>query len=229
VDILQFAGLTFIIVGLMKRVLPWKNVLAIAGIAAIFITPLLLKVPVDEEIGGYLVSLFTGGLHYNFFPVLPWIAFPLIGIGYGENLKNSKNRIRFFINSMIAGVLIIVSGFSVMSVYVPSMYQKRYSGVFRQGKLPVLVSSIFTGFLFVWIPVCYFITEKAKKSRLFDLLYYWSRNVTWFYAVQWVIIGWACAFLPYLSWWQVILMIMVILFLTDRILFSFGKKMNTTQ
>lgn len=223
-DILQFAGISFIIIGLLKRIIPWKKALTIAGFAVMFIAPLLWKIQDVEGVPGYLMSLLFGGSHYNFFPIIPWIAFPLIGMGYGELLKQSKDKNKFFMISIIVGALMIVFGFSVVSSFETSLYEQWYKGVFRQGKLPPLVSVIFTGFLFVWVPVCYFITKKVKNSRFFDFLYFWSKNVTWFYAIQWLIIGWACTFLPYLSWWQVIVVIITTIILTDRIMISFVKK-----
>jgi uncharacterized membrane protein len=223
-DILQFAGFSFIIIALLRRMIPWNLGLVISGGAIMLSAPLLWKIYLGETIPGYLVSLLFGGNHYNFFPVVPWIAFPLIGIGYGGWLKMSKDRSSFFKKSMIAGVLLCIIGTVIVFFFDHAIIDQWLNGKFRQGKLPPVVSVLFTGFQFIWIPVSYFITEKVKRSKVFDILYHWSSNVTWFYVIQWVVIGWACVLLPYLSWIQVMIAVILIIIITDRIMLSFVKK-----
>jgi hypothetical protein len=223
-DILHFAGLAFIIIAFLKRVIPWNIGLMIVGGIIIAVSPLLYQIHIDESVAGFFISLFFGGNHYNFFPVVPWIAFPLIGIGYGALLKKNNNKNEFVRLSWIAGAFLIVVGISLAYYFDKSLFQHWYSGKFRQGKLPAIVSLLFVGFQFIWIPVCYTVTEKIRDSRILNLLCKWSSNVTWFYVIQWVIIGWACVLLPWLSWVEVAIAIMLLFVITDRVMLSFVKK-----
>jgi uncharacterized membrane protein len=222
-DILQFAGLAFIIIAFLRRIVPWKIGLVITGGLIIAVSPLLYTIHVDASAGGYLLSLIFGGNEYNFFPVVPWIAFPLIGMGYGEFLKKSIDKSKFSTTSLITGAIIIITGILLSFYFDKSIVQDWYTGKFRQGKLPSVVSLLFIGFQFVWIPVCYFITKNVKDSRILNILYNWSSNVTWFYVIQWVIIGWTCVLLPWLNWIEVIAAIALLFVITDRFMLFFVK------
>lgn len=222
-DILQFAGLAFIIIAFLKRFVPWKNGMMIMGGIVIAVSPLLYTIQVDESVGGYLLSLLIGGNEYNFFPVVPWIAFPLTGMGYGEFFKNSNDKNKFAKTSLTTGTIFIIVGVILSFYFDKSLIEDWYTGVFRQGNLPPVVSLLFIGFQFIWIPVCYFITKRIKNSRILNILYNWSSNVTWFYVIQWVIIGWTCVFLPWLNWIEVIVAIALLFVFTDRIMVYFVK------
>lgn len=223
-DILQFAGLAFVIIAVIRRLIPWNIGLAITGGIVIAVAPWLYTIHNDNGVEGFVISLFFGGNHYNFFPVIPWIAFPLIGMWYGELLKKSNSKDQFLKISLIIGGILLVSGVSLAYYFDKSIFQAWYHGKFRQGTLPSLVSLLFVGFQFIWIPVCYFITEKFKKSAILNILYKWSSNVTWFYVIQWVIIGWACVLLPWLSWIEEGIAITLLFLITDRVMISFVKK-----
>jgi len=220
-DILQFAGIAFMLIALFKRLIRSNIGLAVLGGVIVAAAPLLYKIQLGEGVPGYLVSLLFGGNHFNFFPIVPWIAFPLIGMGYGELLKKSVDKNNFMRKSALVGLLLLVAGGAVIIGLEKDVIVQWYSGKFRQGKLPPVVSLIFLGFQFAWIPLCYLITGNIKKSRILDLLYHWSANVTWFYAIQWVIIGWACVLLPLLTWMQVMIAVVLITVVTDRAMLSF--------
>lgn len=222
-DILQFAGIAFMLIALFKKLIGSNIGLALLGGAIMAAAPLLYRVHLGESIPGYLVSLLFGGNHYNFFPIVPWIAFPLIGMGYGEMLKKSPDKQQFMQRSALLGLLLIAAGIALVIGLERDVTGQWYSGKFRQGKLPPVVSLIFSGFQFVWIALCYLITGKIKKSPVLNQLYHWSGNVTWFYAIQWVVIGWACVLLPFLSWLQVLLAAVLITIVTDRVMLSFIK------
>jgi uncharacterized membrane protein len=223
-DILQFAGIAFIVIAVVKRMVRWNIGLVITGGIIIIAAPLLYQIHIDEGVAGFVVSLLFGGNQYNFFPVVPWIAFPLVGIWYGELLKKTKDKFEFVKISLITGAFLLVLGVSLSYYFDRSIFQQWYNGKFRQGQLPPLVSLLFIGFQFVWIPVCYFITKKIRNSRVLNILYKWSSNVTRFYVIQWVIIGWACIFLPWLNWTEVLFAIALLFVITDRVMISFVKK-----
>jgi len=215
-DILQFAGIALIAMTLVKRVIPWSPGWLLLGLAAAVISPFVWGSGSDNSLLNYIMSLFCGGEDYNFFPFFPWIAFPLIGMAYGDYFKKASNRKRFFINSIYFGSIFIIAGLLIEFRFNIGIWDDWYLGKFRQGRLPIPVVLIFTGFQFLWIPLCQFITTRIRENRLFNLLFFWSKNVTSFYVIQWIIIGWVCVVLMEIEWPAVFLLFIVITFFTDK-------------
>jgi uncharacterized membrane protein len=209
IDILQFAGLAMIALALARRYLPWPAAWCALGALTLFGSPWLWNIEWYHPIGRYALSLFAGGEEYSFFPVFPWITFPLVGMAYGAVLKNSGNRQGFFFKSALAGGMLLL---------------QFLSGSYRHGKLPPAVLLTFIGCIGIILPLCQTIALRLPRNPALSFLYYWSENVMVFYCIQWILIGWLCVFLPPLSWPLVLGLIVGVLFLTDRILISFARK-----
>jgi uncharacterized membrane protein len=229
-DILQFAGIALIAMTLVKRMIPWRPGWLLLGLTTVFISPFVWDSGSDNAFINYILSLFCGGEEYNFFPFFPWIAFPLIGMVYGDYFKKADDQKRFFINSSYPGILLIIAGLLFELKFKTGIWTDWYHGKFRQGQLPVPVILIFTGFQFLWIPLCQLITTKIKDNRFIDILFFWSKNVTSFYVIQWIIIGWVCVVLMEIEWPAVLLLVIVITFFTDKFVrFYNNYKKQKTQ
>lgn len=214
-DILQFAGIAYIIMAFIKKVLPWKYSWILLGGIIAFASPVLWDRGSDQPIINYLISLFTGSENYNFFPLFPWIVFPLYGMTYGEILYNANDKQKFFNNSVFFGLLLIVIGIGNAFITQTDTWTNWYRGEFRQGKLPSGIIYIFMGFQCLWMWLCNIITQKLPENRFLNRLYFWSNNVTSFYIIQWVLIGWICIICPELEWPATIVCIVLVLFFTD--------------
>jgi hypothetical protein len=216
-DILQFAGLALIATALVKRVLPWKISWIILGSIIASGSPLLWDRSSDQPILNYLLSLFTGSEEYNYFPFFPWIVFPIFGMAYGAFFKESKNKNTFFKTSFIIGLILITAGMLMVCFGDGNNWECWYIGKFRQGKLPVDIIAFFIGFQCIWLFSCNKIVTIMPENHFFDKLYFWSKNVTSFYNIQWLIIGWICVVFPLLEWPSVIICIIAVIFFTDKL------------
>jgi uncharacterized membrane protein len=214
-DILEFAGLALITVALVKRFLPWKLSWIILGGIVAFGSPLVWNRGCDQPALHYVLSLFTGSEEYNYFPFFPWITFPLFGMAYGAFFKASKDKNTFFKTTSILGVILITAGV-LMVLSGDDIWKRWYIGKFRQGKLPISIITFFIGFQCIWLFVCNKITMIVPKNQFFDKLYFWSKNVTSFYNIQWLIIGWVCVMFPLLEWPAIIICIVAVTFFTDK-------------
>jgi uncharacterized membrane protein len=228
-DILQFAGIALIAMALIKRAIPWSPAWLFLGFTAVFVSPFVWNHGSDNAFVNYILSLFCGGEEYNYFPFFPWIAFPLIGMSYGDSFKRANNQKRFFINGVFLGSILIVAGLLFELQFKTGIWTDWYHGKFRQGQLPIPVVLIFTGFQFLWIPLCQLLTTRIRDNRFFNMLFFWSKNVTSFYVVQWIIIGWICVVLMEIEWPAVFLLVIVITFFTDMIVKFYNnfKKQKT--
>jgi uncharacterized membrane protein len=225
-DILQFAGIAFIFMALVKKVSPWKYSWILLGCIVGFVAPLLWNKGSDQPVINYLMSLFTGSEHYNYFPFFPWIALPLFGMAYGDMFRNANDKEQFFNRSVFIGIILMITGIVCVQLNQNAIWEHWYHGMYRQGRLPAGVVLIFTGFQCIWIWLCNWITIKLPQNRFLKRLYYWSNNVTSFYNIQWLIIGWMCVILPELEWPAAIISIVLVTFFTDYFVTLYIKSRN---
>ena len=55
------------------------------------------------------------------------------------------------------------------------------------------------GFVVVWLFLCEFAVRKIPSNGVSQILYFWSKNVTVIYFIQWIIIGWGVAVFSYMG------------------------------
>lgn len=51
------------------------------------------------------------------------------------------------------------------------------------------VHLVIVGFLLLWLPLCWLLTEKIADNPAFRLLSFWSKQVTTIYIIQWLLYG----------------------------------------
>jgi hypothetical protein len=215
VDILQCVGLCLVAMAIVRKCLPWSWVwalLAAASIAGIFIPP---EPSADHSIWTYCQALAWGATRCVYFPLLPWIAFPLAGMAYGMMRKKAVNRRPFQIWAAFVGMGMVLAGVAITLSSEDGTFRRFGAASFLHGKLTPGIMIAFVGVQFFWLPVCGFIARTAGITPAVRKLYRWSEHVTLFYLIQWIIIGWFCVLLPQMPAWGVIPMIMLVLFLTD--------------
>jgi uncharacterized membrane protein len=224
IDILQFAGLALVLLSIIKHFVPWRLTGLVLGGIALVASPFFWTMSASAPVAGYLLTLFSGSAHFSFFPFFPWIVFPLFGMTYGRFLRGAGSKGAFFVKSAIAGAVALAAGVALSYVNHDTLLNQWASGEFLQGKLPPAMSLCFTGFVCMWLALCFWIVERIPKNAVVGRLYFWSRNVTLFYCIQWILIGWLCVVLPPCSWLWTIAAIIGVTLLTDRIMISFAKK-----
>src|SRR6185312_3347442 len=87
VDILPFAGLAIILLAIFKNLFK-KNmyVVFVVAILVAFFGQYFLRFVPENIFLKYISSFFYGSNRWSYFPLFPWLAYPLIGIGF-YNLK----------------------------------------------------------------------------------------------------------------------------------------------
>ena len=184
VDILHFAGLALIILSIVrhyfKKPLYW---LAMA-ISIAICSPLLWGWMSGVPIVDWLLTLFWGvGGEMVAFPIFPWLAYPLCGMAFGYWLQRTDNRDTFMKQSAMIGILCLIVG----SIIIATDFDYHVGDYWRSGPGALLWIS---GFVLGELYLCHKIVAHIPSNSLFKVLYYWSSNVTVFYFIQWIIIGW---------------------------------------
>lgn len=234
-DILPFAGFALIILTLIKNYFrkPWFWPLV--GCLVLVITPLAHGLITGIAFIDLFLHPLWGTAKYVHFPVFPWLAYPLFGMFYGHYLLKAKNRVKFIWQSVLLGIVLVLAFSPVLFINPDfqnySTWHKKLF-YFRNSSLGAIW---YTGFVCIWMALCYFLVEKIPVNTIFNRLYYWSKQVTNFYCVQWILIGWISANIDRLPMGKTIGLMIVMIILTDRITvlwnrgtFSFKRQKNET-
>lgn len=185
VDILEFAGLSFVLIGTFKKLNLSNKQLLVAGI--IFsILGFLFRF---SDFGSMPLNMLFGyfiGTFYELtaFPLFSWIIFPIVGYIYGHYFIRLKDKSKFF---RLWPIFIIISivYFLVYMVLIYDAYGTFPEGYyFYMSPLLALFCIILVhgdlGFSF-WL-------SKRIPENLKNNFTIFSKNVTGIYVAQWLLI-----------------------------------------
>ena len=192
VDILAFAGITFLFFALKEK-LKLETIHVVFAALALSCLNYLLTWLMNDFWAWPVLGLLVRANDYSYFPFLSWIGYPVMGYVFGRHLIRCTDKKRFYkhlfaFSALIAATITLGSvkyGFNIWSMHFgPEEY---YYQDFIQY---ILVG----GICFTWISLLYAISELKFFGFAAKTLSRWSRNVTAMYCAQWLIIGWAFIF-----------------------------------
>jgi uncharacterized membrane protein len=178
-DILHFAAIALpITYGIYQLRHYWIYALATAAFVAVF-APLFWDHSSCSPIANYVAALVGGQPPAVYFPLIPWLVYPLAGlsIGYWLN-RNPPDRFLFI---GLAGVGLIVLGEVLAYFQLPSLgFYRICSGD----------TAVHLGIVLVWLWIWEGVATYVKANAGFRLLQFCSRHITLIYLIQWPIICW---------------------------------------
>lgn len=186
VDILQFAGLSLIIMALLNRMLQKRIWLTLSVIfLSVYIGKLLLYYLPENNTLLFLSAYFYGSSHWSYFPLFPWLAYPMTGIGlYQLQQSNYVSFLNFVKTKIILGsvlllllALTIKYGISVSSNL--TLYYHHGTLFFLWVIVFCLLYSLLTHEANQWI----------KETVVIKYIMWLGKNVTLLYIIQWILIG----------------------------------------
>lgn len=190
-DILQMAGLSLMLMGVVKRFLPDPRLWLALSFVIVLFSPLLWgRLP-----GTVLTTPLWGDGENVYFPLFPWIIYPFIGMFIGTRLDGRDDLRHMARQGTVAGIVTILVGviLTVVAIRFPRTQVLLVPGNYSRSGLPVHL--IVLGVALIWLVVCDRFTRKLPANTLFSLLHWWSRNVTAVYFIQWTLIGWSAILL----------------------------------
>jgi uncharacterized membrane protein len=216
-DILHFAALalplTYAIYRLRRY---WIYALVTTAFVAIF-APYFWDHGSCSPVTNYIVALVGGQPPAVFFPVFPWLVYPLVGLAVGYWLnRNPPDRFLFI---GLVGIAFILLG-SIGSYFdQPSITFCRT----RPGD-----TAIHVGVVLVWLWIWEGLSGYVKSNAFFRLLQFASRNITLIYLIQWPLICWLLPLfgyeqLGYLSSMSVAALLTVLTFLLTLLVHAARK------
>lgn len=184
VDILQFAGIAFIICSLMRHYLPNPKYWLVIALVIAFASPYAWDTHTGNAFADEIFKLLAGNIAEGaFFPQLPWLAYAISGMAFGHWMKQADDLNIFLKKSAWFSLITTLIGIGIIFTNVD--YHSGNS--MRAGPGAVIAISGFTAlsiFLFQAI------VEKVPHNPIFSFWYTWSKYITTIYVVHWLLIGW---------------------------------------
>lgn len=188
IDILQFAGLAFILLTLLKHVCrsPWIA-FALAG-AVVFVSPLLWGITSGNPTLDFFLSLLWGTEEHVYFAQFPWLGFGLAGLGFGFLLPRVSSKDRLFGMALLPALTLAGVGLVLMQRDPEFLTQTIQEFIFNRPSPAAFLWMLGVGF--GGLSLCHFLTRFIPANPIFAKLYDWSAHVTPFYFIQWTFLGW---------------------------------------
>lgn len=188
VDIFQFAGLSLIVIALLKKVLEQQLVaIVMMIIVSVLLGQYLVTYIPENNSLKYVTAFFYGSAQWSYFPLFPWLAYPLTGMAlyqlqqrYQVDISvTTKTNKALALGALLFVILTIGYAISIASD-LPSYY--------HHGILFFLWVIVF---LSVYSVCVHAITEHIGTTitMLFRYLTWLGKHVTLIYIIQWIIIG----------------------------------------
>lgn len=189
VDILQFAGMAFLFMALVKKMRLSDSV--ILGITILCATlsgmlngQLLSGVGVAAGLQGLFV--YTGLI--TAFPFLSWIVYPVAGYFFAKHLKTSKNQTRFYGRlgawALLLGFAVFLTGKHYNLTFDSYFGENTYYGQTLFSSLGILSIAFF------WMALLYFSSLGWPKNLFRPTILRWSSNILIIYLAQWIMMDW---------------------------------------
>jgi uncharacterized membrane protein len=215
VDIHQMAGLSLLGIAALVLVAGRRDVrLPAIGAAVIvaLIAPLLWGRTTGQPVVDTGLALLWGTDWNVFFPLLPWIAYPLIGFAFGRTVVARDDRRGFVRWSGLGGLGLGLAGAAAIAMSGQIVDVEDY---WRQG--PAVVLAI-TGFVFTWLALGDLVVDRLPAA-VRRVLFGWSARVTAMYCIHWILIGWGVGLLGHrqLDLPTLLAVMAALVVLTDRI------------
>ena len=187
VDILFAAGAGLILAGLLAKVCKeqcwlWLAASMVIVVVAPALNPLLTVAGPPRFILAYLGGTYA----WSYFPVFPWLAYPLLGIGF-RYLLNNDSFAEFISKKMVLtvawAILLVSLGLTGKFAVDISHSLPRY---YHHGSRFFVWTVLFMVF---WLISCQALTGWFGSAQPILWMRWVGKNVTAFYVVQWLIIG----------------------------------------
>jgi len=179
-DILALAGLSIIILSGVKRIFNYKPIpYLLLGVIVIVLTPIINN---SLFIHPYIQAFLGGKIGWSYFPLFPWLIYPLAGFLFGiyyEKIIMVSKKIQN------AAVIILFSAVAVTFIYIfPVTYNLE---LYYHHEFLFVIWTL--GFLLVFTWFINLVDIKTGNLPFMKYIKWIGQNVTSFYVVQWLLIG----------------------------------------
>lgn len=190
-DILHFAAIAYLVIYIIYRLKYYHFWSFVVAIVIMIGSPLVWDLHTGIVSLDYILQLLGGHPPNVFFPVFPWLVYPLMGLTLGYLLKE-YNQNRLMKKAGLSGIGIII----IACLFPPSEQTIEWLPFYRTQPADTLFH---LGFVLTWLSVFHWLSKKIAANFFYHLLTFCSKNITTIYIIQWVLICWCLAFTGYLK------------------------------
>ena len=185
VDIFYLAGLSIIILAILKTIKSGQQWIVFGMIFFVSVTTTYFNEILMVTDRNYLLPFIGGEYSWSYFPLFPWLTYPLIGFLFQKREawikvfieKNKIATIAILIAVVVPVVLFHQSGIET-TIDLPQYYHHEFWFILWTLGVDIL-----------WVSMAWFVVMKFNEFPVFVFLRWLGRNITVFYIVQWLIIG----------------------------------------
>ena len=193
VDILPFAGMAFLAVGLMKKckfkTIVMCEIAFLLQAAGIWATKMHMEPGVIQNLLGLIVP--TG--KWTSFPSTLWLVYPVLGMLFGEFLNRCEDKKKMYGRLMILSMVFFVAytggllfaGMDIRNIYAlcnDSYYHNSILGTLWI--LPIIL---------IELSLCHLFLCAAENTKFGVLIKFCGVNLNTIYIIQWLIIAYSVA------------------------------------
>lgn len=228
VDILHFAGLTFILVGGLRAAkVPW-GVYPIVGVLLGALNYVVRGVNTGQPVIDSFLGLFWGTGDTSYFPFLSWAFYPLAGVAFGAVLRRTADKRGLYLKTLLVGCAAFL-----ITAWVAGFGPLHYLGIpepYAYYHQDLIGNAINASLMLVWLSILYLL-RGAFPVVILKRLLFWGRELTPIYMIHWVLIGWFSLLvgLYQLYLWQSILAMVVIIVAADRITAAYARRRESRR
>lgn len=185
VDILYLAGLSLIIIAFLRMIKKGQILIAIIMVFIILgLTGFMNKILFVS--GPNFILPFIGGTYsWSYFPLFPWLAYPLIGYVFHfleERLMLFIEKHKIITGIVLTGILLLVIGFFRFGFSIKTNLSLYYHHTFWFSLWAI-------GIVILWVVFIRFLLKQFPNTYIGNFLRWLGKNITLFYVIQWLIIG----------------------------------------
>lgn len=187
-DILHFAGLSFIVFSLLKRLKLNDTVIMAVGILLSLISSLISVINIDRYLLSETVGLFLPMNSFDAipvaFPFFAWFIFPAFGYWFGNRLKHIQNLTKFYLIMGGISLLISVAGLGIemhQDAFMMSVAEEDFYYLKAHDAILSILATI------AMYAICYFIVKILPEKVNYSIVTI-SNSLNIIYMLSWIVI-----------------------------------------
>ena len=185
VDIFYLAGLSLIFIAFLKTIKKGSAWVAIIfGFLVLGLTGYMNNLLMVSE-RNYILPFIAGTYSWAYFPLFPWLAYPLIGFVFHQcedKILPYFFRQKIISGIMLTGIAVLVISFYKWGINITINLTDYYHHTF-------LFALWAIGIVILWVVFLRFLLKQFPTTYIGNFLQWLGKNITLFYVIQWLIIG----------------------------------------
>jgi uncharacterized membrane protein len=185
VDILFLAALSILLLAILRRVFRKSIALYLIAALAIGVTAPLVRDPLTTDSGfRYLLAFLGGHYEWSYFPLFPWLAYPLLGVAahhVHQRLKATPIKPHFIVVGFALSCAVVAVSLNYGMEISATLEHYYHHGLLFVGWTVL--------FLICWFGILSVLERKAGQTIPLQFLKWLGQNITLIFILQWLLIG----------------------------------------